>query len=126
MAKKIVALLCVVTVLFSVCAVTASAASNVTISAKNGTDYCTCTLTGKKTAYVTVKVNCGGKPTVTFKDERGRYIWGENKAIGNTGSRKFKLGSDHKIYRIYVKDSKPRFMQGSWAYFSKPKNCTIN
>lgn len=124
MARKIVAILLVVVTLFSVCAVSTSAASYVTIIAK-GNQYCTCTLTGKKTAKVTVKVNCGGKPTVTFKDQNGRYIWGEDKAIGNTGKRTFKLGSDHRVYRIYVKDSKPRLMQGSWATFSNPKNCTI-
>ena len=125
MARKIVAILLVVVALFSVFAVTSSAASYVTINAKNGNDYCTCTLTGKKTAKVTVKAECGGKPTVTFKDEKGRYIWGEDKAISANGKRTFRLGSDHSVYRIYVKDSKPRFMQGSWAHFSNPKNCTI-
>ena len=124
MTKKIVSILLVVVVLFSMCAVAVSAASYVTISA-NGTSYCTCTLTGSKTAKVTVQVNCGGKPTVTFRDEKGRYIWGEDKAIGNTGKRTFKLGSDHSVYRIYVKDSKPRAMQWSSASFSNPKNCTI-
>ena len=124
MARKIIAILLVVVCLFSVCAVYSSAASHVTVVA-NGKDYCTVTLTGKKTAKVTVKSQCGGKPTVTFKDNKGRYIWGEDKAISANGKRTFKFGSDHSIYRVYVKDSKPRFMQGSFAHFSNPKNCTI-
>lgn len=125
MARKIVAILLVVVCLFSVCAVSVSAASYVTINAKKGTDYCTVTLTGKKTAKVTIKSQCGGKPTVTFKDNKGRYIWGEDKAISANGKRTFKFGSDHSIYRVYVKDSKPRLSQSSWAHFSNPKNCTI-
>ena len=124
MTKKIIAIFLVAVTLFTVCAVTLSAASYVTIVAK-GNQYCTCTLTGKKTAKVTVQVNCGGKPTVTFRDQYGRYIWGEDKAISAAGKRTFKLGSDHSVYRIYVKDSKPRLMQGSWATFKNPKNCTI-
>ena len=124
MAKKIVAILLVVVCLFSVCAVSAGAASHVTIIA-NGSSYCTVTLTGNKTAKVTIKSECGGKPTVTFKDNKGRYIWGEDKAISANGKRTFKFGSDHSVYRVYVKDSKPRLMQGSWAHFSNPKNCTI-
>lgn len=125
MARKIIAILLAVACIFSVFAVSVSAASYVTINAKNGTDYCTVTLTGNKTAKVTIQSACGGKPTVTFKDSKGRYIWGEDKAISANGKRTFKFGSDHSVYRVYVKDSKPRSMQSSWAHFSNPKNCTI-
>ena len=125
MTKKIIAVLLAIMTLFSVCAVTSSAASHVTILA-NGNDYCTVTLNGNKTAKVTIQSQCGGKPTVTFRDVKGRYIWGENKAISANGKRTFKFGSDHRVYRVYVKDSKPRLMQGSFAHFSKAKNCTIS
>ena len=125
MTKKIIAVLLVIVTLFSFCAVASSAASYVNINAKYGNEFCTCTLTGNKTAKVTVQVNCGGKPTVTFKDENGRYIWGEDKAISAAGKRTFKLGADHRVYRIYIKDPKPRLMQASMCSFSNPKNCTI-
>lgn len=123
MARKIIAILLAVVCLFSVCVTSTSAAT--VINAKTGTEYCTVTLTGNKTAKVTVKSACGGKPTVTFKDNKGRYIWGEDKAIKANGSRTFRFGADHRVYRVYVKDSKPRTAQRSFAYFQNPKNCTI-
>lgn len=123
MARKFVAILLAVVCLFSVCVTSASATT--IVDAKRGTEYCTVTLTGNKTAKVTIKSACGGKPTVTFRDNKGRYIWGEDKAISANGSRTFKFGSDHSVYRVYVKDSKPRTAQCSWAYFRNPKNCTI-
>lgn len=126
MTRKIIAILLALVALFSICAINVSAASSVTISARYGTEYCTCKLTGNKKAKVTVQTTCGGKPTVTFKDKNGRYIWGEDKAISANGKRTFNLGADHDVYRIYVKDSSPRLMQACSAKFYNPKNCTIS
>lgn len=123
--KKVLAILLVVVALFSTIAISASAASTVTISA-DGKSYCTVTLTKNKTAKVKIESKCGGKPTVTFRDTRGRYIWGESKAIGANSSRTFSFGADHSAYRVYVQDSAPRFMQPSWAIFKSPSNCTIS
>lgn len=126
MIKRVIAFLLAVMALCSIFAFAATAASHVSIPAKTGSSYCTVRLNGNKKAWVTIKSQCGGKPTVTFRDENGRYIWGQNKAISANGSRSFSFGSDHRVYRVYVKDSAPRLMQASWAHFSNPKNCTIS
>lgn len=40
--------------------------------------------------------------TVRMEDENGRYIWGEDGAISWSGTRTFRLGNDHRVYRIFI------------------------
>ena len=41
-------------------------------------------------------------------DAKGRYIWGEDNAISWNGTRKFRLGKDNAVYRIYVRTTNGR------------------
>ena len=98
---------------------------------KSGKQYATVKL---KTYDMTGWWNTGAKVRVTLRDGNGRYITSWIAKGGDT----FKLGDDHRTYRIYVdyydNPGNNFISQGNnftnmgasykWT-FSNPKNCTM-
>ena len=79
----------------------------------NGNTYATCKLTNtKKAAKVKVTLTADGPLTIKMTDTRGRYIWGEDNTIKpnwmGAGSRTYKLGKDHSVYRLYFRTTYKR------------------
>ena len=71
--------------------------------------YFQCDLTQNRDAEVTIAMFPANPQvknySVRMTDERGNVIWEENGALSWNGKRTFKLGNDHKVYRIYIKSN---------------------
>lgn len=68
--------------------------------------YTECTRTSNRDAYIWIKVyntSAGYRNDVKMTTTSGKTIWSERGAIANNGSRQFRLGTDNKTYRIYVR-----------------------
>ena len=105
MAKKISSLILAVILAFSCTAFSASAARNYNVKTSYSS-YTQCTLTSNRDAYVTIAVyntSAGYRNDVKMTTTSGKTIWSESGAIANNGSRCFRLGTDNKTYRIYVR-----------------------
>ncbi len=105
MLKRMCSLFLVCILILSCCTLSASAARNYNVGSSYKS-YTTCTLNSKQDAYVTIKVyntSAGYRNDVKMTTTAGKTIWSESGAIANNGSRKFRLGTDHKTYRIYVR-----------------------
>lgn len=103
--KKISCMVLALMLSISCFAFSASAARNYNVGTSYR-NYTTCTLTSKSDAYVTIKVyntSAGYRNDVKMTTTSGRTIWSESGAIANNGSRKFRLGSNNKAYRVYVR-----------------------
>lgn len=125
--KKFISIVLIVTTLLTVFAFVASAAKSAFFTGTFDNTYCECRLTNmKKSASVKVTVTSSGPVTIRMTDENNRYIWGEDYAIdlnrSGWGSRTFKLGNDHSVYRLQIRGTNGSF--GNWQV-SNPKNCTI-
>lgn len=89
--------------------------------------------------YATVKlvtrsfpgVPTNGKVQITMTDENGNHIWSGIK----TGGVTLRLGNDHSVYRIYVreydygKETAKSLGNGSKCYtweFTNAKNCSVS
>lgn len=140
--KRFAALLLTLVVVASCFVMPASAAS--TVDKKFGVDetyICTIEPKKNKTGEVTITIPdvtdwvASEGVTITMKDENGRYIWGEDYSIpfkynalkhNYTGSRKYTFGSDHKVYKIYLRKTKHEWSGGTMNVTVKsPKNCTL-
>lgn len=103
--KKICSLVLAFVLTVSCCTLSASAARNYNVKTSYSS-YTTCTRTSNRDAYVTIKVyntSAGYRNDVKMTTTSGRTIWSESGAIPNNGSRCFRLGTDNKTYRIYVR-----------------------
>lgn len=112
--KKVISLLMVVIMIVSVFSISASAQTGfflgTTSFSYNGNTYATCKLTNtKKDAKVKVTLTSNKPLTIKMTDSKGRYIWGEDSTIKpnwmNSGSRTYKLGKNHSVYRLYFRST---------------------
>lgn len=135
--KALAAFLCL-TMLFCFFAMNAFAATNDEINAWYG-NCCTVQLTKNKTAKVTLRIRDmmgwknSGKVHIMLTDENGNWL----KEWDATGNSTFKLGADHKYYRIYVRRfyKKSNWWNNAWNFenegktvtwtIENPKNCNI-
>lgn len=103
--KKISSFVLALMLAVSCCAFSSSAARNYNVKTRYS-GYTTCIRTANRDAYVTIKVyntSAGYRNDVKMTTTSGRTIWSESGAIANNGSRKFRLGTDYKTFRIYVR-----------------------
>lgn len=105
MIKKITSVALASVLALSCFGVSASAAKNYNVGTSYKS-YTTCTRTANRDAYVTIKVyntSWGYRNDVKMTTTSGKTIWSEKGAIANNGQRQFRLGTDNKTYRIYVR-----------------------
>lgn len=149
MKKRILTIVLSLVMVFSMvpaASMTASAATSAKTSSSSS--YCTVNISqslinrkGKQYATVKFKTydmtgwwNTGAKVRITLRDGNGRYITSWIAKGGDT----FKLGDDHRTYRIYVSyydnpennfiSQGNNFTNMGSAYkwtITNPKNCTI-
>lgn len=127
--KKIFSLLLVIT-LVSAFSLSASAQTRwLYTNSYYDKQCCICTLKkpGKTNAQVTVNVVSTSPVSIKMTDAKNRTIWSEENAIkitknvfGCKGSRKFNLGKDHSVYKLYFKSRTAANIS-----IKSPKNCTI-
>lgn len=134
--KKFFALFLAVVMLVSSLAITISAQTGFYIGSKsftyNGNRYCTCTLSnpGRKDAKVKVTFSRSNGCALTIKmtDNSGRYIWGEDYTVSTNafgyGSRTYKLGKNHSVYRLYFRSTTGR--GSGYVSVTNPSNCRIS
>ena len=124
---KVMSLVLVIVTMFSITAVSASAATwrtgNIP-SYNRDTGYTTVRLSSTKkdakikihTYYInplTRKSKEGNSRLyVTMRDTNGRWIWGGNIDTGSKG-KTMTLGRDHSVYRIYLREVQ---CPGIWYY----------
>lgn len=131
--KKFVALLMAAIIIVSMFSITASAQTGFFLGTKsysyNGNTYATCKLTNtKKSAKVKVTLTSPKPLTIKMTDSRGRYIWSEDSSIKpnwmNSGSRTYKLGKDHSVYRLYFRSTYS--CSGGFCSVKAVSNCTVS
>ncbi len=127
--KKIFSLFLVIT-LISAFSISASAQTHwLYTHSYYDNQCCVCSLNkpGKKDAKVTVSVVSTSPVSIKMTDAKNRTIWSEENAIkitknvfGCKGSRKFNLGRNHSVYKLYFKSRTSASIS-----VKSPKNCTI-
>jgi len=148
MKKRILTIVLALVMAFAMIPATSLTASAATSAKTSSSSYCTVKISqslinkkGKQYATVKFKTydmagwwNTGAKVRITLRDGNGRYVTSWIAKGGDT----FKLGDDHRTYRIYVSyyDNPGRgiisqgnnFTNLGSAYkwkISNAKNCTI-
>lgn len=98
---------------------------------------CTLNKPGKKNATVKVglassKVSKYGyyAADILMKDENNNVIWAEDDSIVAKKSywtyRTYKLGKDHKVYKLFFRPSTKELNASAYITVSEPKNCTLS
>lgn len=130
--KRIISIFLVVVIVASCLTVASSAQTGFWLGTPsfsyNGNRYATATLTNtKKAAKVKVTLTSTGGLTVKMTDSRGRYIWGEDNSIKpnfmGSGSRTYKLGKDHSVYRLYFRQTSRG--HSGFCSVKAVSNCTV-